>query len=52
MSNDEELPPLEMYQKMLLHPRVQANAGTRQYIQDQIDLMQREPPPPDSDPPT
>jgi hypothetical protein len=43
--SDEDMSPLEMWKRALTHPTVQANPGAKQYIQDQVDLMQRELPP-------
>jgi len=38
---EDSLSVLEMYQKMLSHPKVKANPGAKQYIQDQIELVQK-----------
>jgi hypothetical protein len=40
MSNDESS-PLDMWRKVLSHPKVQANPGAKQYVQDQVELMAR-----------
>jgi hypothetical protein len=45
MSNDEDSVS-GMYRKMLLHPRVQASPGSKRYIEDQLELVTRELPPP------